>query len=206
MADASRGIYAGMSAIIGLEEGIVQQCCDRAQECGVVSICNYNCPGQIVIGGEKAAVEMAAKLAEEKGAKRCVFLEVSGPFHTCLMNEAGDKLRDFFKNINFNVPRIPVLFNYLGGFNKENIAIEEILVNQVKSSIKMEKCIRELFIKHVDNFVEIGPGNVIEGLIKKTAKVMNIDKNQYSIVSLETAKDIENLVEGELFYEERMGS
>ena len=155
---------------------------------------------------EKEAVDIAAKYAKEKGARRCVSLEVSGPFHTCLMSTAGDRLQEYFKKLQFNTPRIPVLYNYLGGFNKDNIAIDKLLVNQVKNCIKMEKCIRMLFMNNVDRFVEIGPGNVIEGLISKTAKAMNIDKNQYSIVSLETAEDIENMVKGKLFDNERLGN
>ena len=206
MADASFGINAGMCAIIGLDEKKVQQCCDQALEWGVASICNYNSPDQIVIGGEKEAVDIAAKYAKEKGARRCVSLEVSGPFHICLMSTAGDRLQEYFKKLQFNTPRIPVLYNYLGGFNKDNIAIDKLLVNQVKNCIKMEKCIRMLFMNNVDRFVEIGPGNVIEGLISKTAKAMNIDKNQYSIVSLETAEDIENMVKGKLFDNERLGN
>ena len=206
MAEASIGIEAGMSAIIGLDEKEIQQCCNKASEFGVVSICNYNCPKQIVIGGEKAAVAMAAKYAKAKGARRCVMLEVSGPFHTCLMRSAGDKLEKYFQNLYFNNPTVPILYNYLGDLNRDNIAIDKLLVNQVQNSIKMEFCIRMLLMNGVDDFVEIGPGNVIEGLIKKTAKAMNIDENQYSIVSLETVEDIENIIKGEIFHEENLGS
>ncbi|MBF0999292.1 MAG: ACP S-malonyltransferase, partial [Lachnospiraceae bacterium] len=97
MADAAKGISSGMTAILNLDEKDIQDCCNQASSAGIVSICNYNCPGQIVIGGEKKAVDQASTLAMEKGARRCIPLSVSGPFHTSLMHPAGEALKERFR-------------------------------------------------------------------------------------------------------------
>lgn len=92
MADAAKGIECGMTAVMNLDRDALAKCCEEASALGCVQICNYNCPGQLVIGGEKAAVEKAAELAKAAGARRCIPLKVSGPFHTRLMHPAGDAL------------------------------------------------------------------------------------------------------------------
>lgn len=94
MAAAAAGRTCGMTAVLGLDEAPLQACCNAAADEGVVQICNYNCPGQLVIGGDKAAVDKAAELALAAGARRCLPLNVSGPFHTSLMHPAGDALRE----------------------------------------------------------------------------------------------------------------
>ena len=114
MAEAAKGIDCGMTAVLGLDREKLQEACRQAAGAGVVEIANYNCPGQLVIGGEKAAVERVAALAREKGARRCLPLKVSGPFHTSLLAPAGDALREKFKETAFGAMRIPVLFNCLG--------------------------------------------------------------------------------------------
>src|SRR5699024_6640565 len=97
MAKASEGLACGMTAVLALDRDRLQACCDEASALGVVQICNYNCPGQLVIGGQKAAVDRAAELAKEAGAKRCLPLKVSGPFHTSLMHPAGEALAERFQ-------------------------------------------------------------------------------------------------------------
>ena len=114
MAKASEGLDCGMTAVLKLDREALQRCCDEAASLGVVQICNYNCPGQLVIGGEKAAVDKAAELALAAGAKRCLPLKVSGPFHTSLMHPAGDALAEKFRTIDFQPMELPVLFNCLG--------------------------------------------------------------------------------------------
>lgn len=94
MAKASEGLDCGMTAVLMLDRDKLQACCNQASDLGVVQICNYNCPGQLVIGGDKAAVDKAAELALAAGARRCLPLNVSGPFHTSLMHPAGDALRE----------------------------------------------------------------------------------------------------------------
>ena len=118
MAAAAAGRPCGMTAVLGLDREKLQEACRQAAGAGVVEIANYNCPGQLVIGGEQAAVDQAAALAKELGAKRCLPLKVSGPFHTSLLAPAGDALREKFKETAFGAMRIPVLFNWAGRWGR----------------------------------------------------------------------------------------
>ena len=111
MAEAAKGLACGMTAVLGLDREKLSACCERAAAAGCVQICNYNCPGQLVIGGEKAAVEQAAALAKEAGARRCIPLKVSGPFHTKLMAPAGDALAQRF------APETPFWHRLLIGYD-----------------------------------------------------------------------------------------
>ena len=193
MAQASAGIAAGMMAVIGLDDEQVKDCCTRAAEYGIVSACNFNCPGQIVIGGEKAAVEKAAALAKEMGARRCLPLNVSGPFHTCLMKPAGDALEKYFRSVTFHEPTAEVLYNYLGGPLTSG-TIADVLVQQVQRTVHMESIIRYLFGQGVARFVEIGPGTALSGFVKKTAKMLGIDGGSYKMLTVETVEDIDGLM------------
>ena len=131
-------------------------------------ICNYNCPGQLVIGGEKAAVDKAAELAKAAGARRCLPLKVSGPFHTRLMAPAGDALAERFKTERFREMQIPVLFNCLGREKADADTIPDLLVKQVQSSVYMEDTLRRLGALGVDHILEVGPGSALSGFVKKT--------------------------------------
>ena len=168
MAEAAEGIDCGMTAVLALDRDKLQACCDEASSLGVVQICNYNCPGQLVIGGEKAAVDRAAELAKAAGAKRCLPLKVSGPFHTSLMHPAGDALQEKFLTVTFGEMQIPVLFNCLGREKAAEDSIPDLLVRQVQSSVYMEDTIRRLGELGVDTIVEIGPGRALSGFVKKT--------------------------------------
>ena len=169
MEDAAAGLNCGMTAVLGLDREGLQTACDRASELGVVQICNYNCPGQLVIGGEKAAVDKAGELAKELGAKRCMPLKVSGPFHTRLMKPAGDVLASHFKTIDFQPMALPVYFNCLGGPMDAGDNIPALLERQVQSSVYWEDTIRRMEAEGVDTVVEIGPGKALSGFFKKTA-------------------------------------
>lgn len=188
MDEAAAGRESAMAAVLGLERERLQEACDKASELGVVVIANYNCPGQLVIGGEKAAVEKAAALAKEKGAKRCLPLKVSGPFHTPLMAPAGGALREYFRGIHFADPSIPVIFNCLGGVKDDSITIQELLVKQVQSSVLMEDSIRSMAAMGVDAIVEIGPGRALSGFVRKTVPEM-------PVYPVETAADVDTLVQ-----------
>ena len=153
----------------GLDREKLQQACGGAAELGVVQICNYNCPGQLVIGGERAAVDKAGELAKELGAKRCMPLKVSGPFHTRLMKPAGDVLSAHFQTINFQPMALPVYFNCLGGPMGAEDSIPALLERQVQSSVYWEDTIRRMEAEGVDTVVEIGPGKALSGFFKKTA-------------------------------------
>ena len=169
-----RGIYmqeavptgGAMTAVLGLDAKIIEKVCEEVE--GIVSVANYNCPGQLVIGGEKAAVEQAAALAKEAGARRCIPLKVSGPFHTKLMAPAGDALAQRFAGETFGTMETPVLFNCLGHEKAETDSIPQLLVKQVQSSVYMEDTLRRLGELGVDHILEVGPGSALSGFVKKT--------------------------------------
>mgnify|MGYP005884550995 CR=1 FL=1 len=188
MAEAAKGLDCGMTAVLGLDREKLSACCEQAAEAGCVQICNYNCPGQLVIGGEKAAVETAAALAKEKGARRCLPLKVSGPFHTPLMAPAGDALAERFRTVEFREPQIPVIFNCLGAERPDGAAIPELLVRQVQSSVYMEDSLRRMAAMGLDALVEIGPGKALSGFVKKTIP-------ELPVYAVETAAELEQLTE-----------
>ncbi len=188
MEEAARGLDCSMSAVLGLEREKLREACDRASELGTVRICNYNCPGQLVIGGEKAAVDRAVELAKELGAKRCMPLKVSGPFHTPLMKPAGDILAAHFRTLSFGPMEVPVYFNCKGGPMETGDAIPSLLERQVQSPVYWEDTIRRMEADGIDTAVEIGPGKVLCGFFKKTApgiKTYHIDTaaDFHSVVS-----------------------
>ena len=183
MAKASEGLACGMTAVLALDRDRLQACCDEASALGVVQICNYNCPGQLVIGGQKAAVDRAAELAKEAGAKRCLPLKVSGPFHTALMHPAGVALAERFAGVTFAPMRMPVLFNCLGHEKAPADSIADLLVRQVQSSVYLEDTIRRLAELGVDTIVEVGPGRAISGFVKKTVG------SAMTCLNIETAED-----------------
>ena len=190
MADASKEIETSMVAIIGLDSTTVEECCSRAHDSGIVSICNINCPDQIVIGGDKIAVEKAVSLSKEAGARRCIPLSVSGPFHTEYMKPAGEALKTKLSDVSFKTPSSEVLFNYLGGPNLRGEDISYLLVNQIQHTVRMMDCIKYLINHGVRSFVEIGPGSALSGFVRKTLKDMQIDTDGFFIHSINNVDDI----------------
>ncbi|MGN1019667.1 MAG: ACP S-malonyltransferase [Aristaeellaceae bacterium] len=188
MAWAAKGVDSAMAAVMGMEREPLLRACEEASARGVVTIANYNCPGQLVVGGERAAVEEAVRLAKEAGARRCVPLKVSGPFHTSLMAPAGEQLRERFRGMRFGEMRIPVLFNCLGDVMGPEDSIPELLVRQVQSSVYMEDSIRKMVAMGLDALVEIGPGKALSGFVKRIAPEMPVH-------AVETAADVERLRE-----------
>lgn len=178
MTNAVSGLECGMVAVLGLDREPLLKACEEASSLGVVQICNYNCPGQLVISGEAAAVAKAAELAAAAGAKRCVPLKVSGPFHTSLMTPAGDALREKFADVNFGEMQVPVVFNAIGREKIADETIPQLLEKQVQSSVYFEDSIRYMTEQGIDTFIEIGPGKTLSGFVKKTVKgvkIYNID-------------------------------
>ena len=186
MASAAAGRPCGMTAVLGLDREKLQQACRQAADAGVVEIANYNCPGQLVIGGDQAAVDRAAALSKEAGAKRCLPLKVSGPFHTSLLSAAGDALREKFQTVTFRPMAFPVLFNCLGREMGPEDTIPTLLERQVQSSVYMEDTIRRLAELGVDTIVEIGPGKALSGFVRKTAP-------EIKTYAVETCADLEAL-------------
>ena len=190
MQKAAEGIKCKMTAVLGIERHMVEEACieTNEKEIGYVVIANYNCPGQYVICGEELAVEYAEELLKKGGAKRCISLNVSGPFHTKFMKPAGESLRKKFEGINFGSPKIPIVYNATGNFQKENQTIKELLINQVQSSVYFEDCIRKLLMEGVDTMIEIGPGKALSGFVKKINR-------EVTILKIETAEDLHGLIE-----------
>ena len=184
MAQAVQGRACGMAAVLGLDRETLKKACEEASELGVVECTNFNCPGQIVISGDEAAVDRAGELAKAAGAKRVLPLKVSGPFHTSLMAPAGDALRERFQTVDFHEMEVPVLFNCLGDLKGENDTIPNLLERQVQSSVYLEDTIRRLKELGVDTVVEIGPGRALSGFVRKTAK-------EIKCYPVETAQELE---------------
>ena len=185
MADAAKGIECGMTAVMNLDRDALAKCCEEASALGCVQICNYNCPGQLVIGGEKAAVEKAAELAKAAGARRCIPLKVSGPFHTKLMHPAGDALAKRFASEHFGEMETPVLFNCLGHEKADSDSIPALLEKQVQSSVYMEDTLRRLGELGVTDILEVGPGKALSGFVRKT---LGADVH---CTAVETAEELE---------------
>jgi len=167
-----------MAVIIGLENNDVIECCKDASQFGVVEPTNFNCPGQVAIAGEVAAVEKATELCKEKGAKRAMLLPVSAPFHCSLLIPAGEKLASELANITLNDMKIPVVTNVTAGCVTDKNAVKDLLVRQVSNSVLWENCIRTMLDKGVDTFIEIGPGKVLSGFLKKIdkdVKILNVE-------------------------------
>jgi len=165
MQAAAEQADSAMAAVLKLPNEKVEELCRMHQSVFPV---NYNCPGQLVIGGEKAAVDKAAALAKEAGARRCIPLKVSGPFHTRLMAPAGDALAKRFSSEPFGEMQVPVLFNCLGREKAEQDNIPALLVKQVQSSVYMEDTLHRLGELGVDHILEVGPGSALAGFVKKT--------------------------------------
>ncbi|MBU3144479.1 ACP S-malonyltransferase [Clostridium sp. CF012] len=175
-----------MAAIIGLEANYVYEACSEARTSGIVEIANLNCPGQIVIAGEIAAVELACEKAKAKGAKRAMLLSVSAPFHTSMLKPAADKLEIELQNINLKEITIPVMTNVTGDYVKNKDDIKVNLKLQVMSSVLWETIIRNMIKDGIDTFVEIGPGKVLSGFVKKIDRKLTV-VNVEDMASLDKA-------------------
>jgi [acyl-carrier-protein] S-malonyltransferase len=163
-----------MAAILGLDANSVCEACSEARTSGIVEIANLNCPGQIVIAGEIAAVERALEIAKEKGAKRVMLLSVSAPFHTSMLRPAAEKLEMELRNVNIKAFTIPLMTNVNGDYVKSKEDIKDNLKVQVMSSVLWEAIIRNMIKDGVDTFVEIGPGKVLSGFVKKIDRKLTI--------------------------------
>lgn len=191
MASAAAGRDTAMISILGLDREAVEVVVDAAAADAAdgltVEVSNYNCPGQIVIAGDREPVEAAAAAAKEAGARRCIPLKVSGPFHTSLLKPAGDALRERLSGLELGEMRVPVLFNTLGREMGADDTIPALLERQVQSSVRMEDTIRRLAELGVDRVIEVGPGKVLSGLVRKTAK-------ELACTPVETADDLAALI------------
>ena len=168
MAEASQRQDCTMAAILGLDEAILQDLCEAAASAGVVQIGNYNCPGQLIVSGDTAAVERVMDSAKEAGARRSLRLEVSGAFHSALMAPAQERLQAVINDFRFNNPSIRVAANVTGNFVQNADEIRRLLIAQVTSAVQWEKSTRTIGAAGISHFVEVGPGTVLSGMIRRT--------------------------------------
>lgn len=191
MSEAARGLNCSMSAILGLDAQTVEKACAEYAGDKFVTLTNYNCPGQYVICGDEEAVADTEARLQTMGAKRCVRLNVSGPFHTKFMAPAGEKLAKYFETVEFKTPTIPIALNVTGKLNTEDTDLKKNLVDQVQNGIRIEDDLKTLIAEGYDTFIEIGPGNAVSGFLKKTAKAVGAE---ITVCSIETVADFEKLV------------
>lgn len=180
-----RGLYmqeavptgGAMTAVLGLDADVIEKVCEETP--GIVSIANYNCPGQIVITGEEAAVSNAAQALAQAGAKRCVPLKVSGPFHSKMLTGAGEKLGKVLADVEIREIEIPYLANVTADYVTDKGQVKELLEKQVSSSVRWQQTIERMLADGVDTFIEIGPGKTLSGFMRKInrdIKTINIEK------------------------------
>ena len=155
-----------MAAILGLERNKVEEICTSLQS-GYAAPANYNCPGQIVVAGEKHAVEEVVALSKRAGAKKAVLLDVSVPSHCRMMEGASRKLSDLLDTVSFNNPLIPVLNNADAFFLTDVNKIKESLVRQLISPVLWEDSVKTITASGISTFLEVGPGKVLSGLIRR---------------------------------------
>ena len=190
----SRGIFmqeaypvgGAMTAVLGLDADTIREVCEETE--GIVSIANDNCPGQIVITGQEAAVQKASEKLTEAGAKRCVPLKVSGPFHSALLKGAGEKLAAELAAVEVHDPVIPYFCNVEAAPVTEASGVKELLARQVSGTVRWRESRLQMIADGVDTFIEIGPGKTLTGFLRKT------DRNVKAI-NVETVADLQKLRE-----------
>lgn len=191
MKKAAAGVNPEMIAVMGLSPEEVEKHCRQVSESkdvtGLAEITNRNCPGQIIVSGDAEAVEKASEAVLSVGAKRCIKLNVSGPFHTSYMEPAGEALAERFQVVNWRETEFTILYNYLGDFKGDADSTPELLVKQVSNGVQMESILRRIVDSGVDQVVEIGPGKTLAGFLRK------IDRS-ISCISISTVQDVEQVL------------
>jgi [acyl-carrier-protein] S-malonyltransferase len=169
-----------MAAVIGLEKSIIKDICSQVSSIGVCETANFNSPEQIVITGTVSAVNKAIELARVEGAKRIVVLNVSGAFHSSLMSTASERMAVELRKYNFNLPSFGVYTNYDAALTMDTLSIKEKLIKQIRSPVKWSESIQNIIATGCDKFIEIGPGRVLAGFLKKidkSKKVFNVENS-----------------------------
>lgn len=182
-----KGVGA-MAAILGLDRETVEECCMSLQNNGIVEVANYNCPGQIVITGEAKTVEKASEVLKSSGAMKTVMLNVSGPFHSSLLKNAGEELEKEIKKVQINAPNIMVISNYDNEYYNCDINnTTSKLKNQIFSSVRWEDNIKKLINDGVEIFIEVGPGKTLTNFVRK------IDRTKTGL-NVEDMKSLEKVL------------
>jgi len=154
-----------MAAVLGLEDAVVEEVCDSID--GIVVAANYNCPGQLVISGEISAINTACELLIEKGAKRAIKLPVGGAFHSPIMEPAREELAEAIENTIFHKPICPVYQNVVAKAVKDSVEIKENLILQLTAPVRWTQTIQQMIADGATEFIEVGPGKVLQGLVRK---------------------------------------
>jgi len=171
------GIERGtMAAVLGLEDKVVEEVCASAD--GVVVAANYNCPGQLVISGAFEAVERACETLKEAGARRALLLPVGGAFHSPLMEPAREELASARESTPFNAPKVPIYQNVTATAVTELETLKENLVAQLTAPVKWTQSVQKMWSDGFDQYVECGPGNVLQGLVKKIEREAEVSSVQ----------------------------
>ncbi len=172
MQEAVPAGMGGMAAVLGLDDDAVRAVCAAAAQGEVVEAVNFNAPAQVVIAGHKTAVERACVLAKARGAKRALALPVSAPFHASLLQPAADKLRDRLAGVAIRTPQIPVIHNFDVAVHASAEEIREVLAMQAARPVRWVETVQKMVEMNVTHVVEIGPGKVLQGLVKRIAPSM----------------------------------
>ena len=174
-----------MCAVLGMDGEKIAKICEEME--GIVSVANYNCPGQIVITGEEGAVAVAAEKLKEAGARRCIPLKVSGPFHSEMLKGAGEKLVGVLADVELKEFSMPYITNVTADYVTDISEIKELLGRQVHSSVRWQQSVERMIADGVDTFIEIGPGRTLTGFLKK------INKNVTGL-HIEKVEELEDVV------------
>jgi len=180
-----------MAAILGLDRGLVAQVCEEVRDAGLVQVANLNAPGQTVIAGAAGAVKRAVELAKVKGAKRAVPLAVSAPFHSALMAPAAARLEAVLRRVRVRDLRVPLVTNVDAELLTEGVRVMDALVRQVTAPVRWEEVITRLIKEGAGTFVEVGPGKVLSGLIRRIApdvRVLNVEDRSSLQATMEALK------------------
>lgn len=181
-----------MAAIIGLRDEVVERICSETSSSEEVIVANYNCPGQVVVSGLTEKVKVVMESSRREGAKRCVELSVSAPFHSRFLQPVGEILREFLDGVKVSPPKIPVVSNVTGDlFPEDPNEIKELLISQTYSPVRWEQSIRRMIQLGVDKFIEVGPGKVLSGFMKKIDGSITV--NTADSESLETLKEFQEI-------------
>lgn len=184
-----------MAAVLGLDRELLTAVTREVTDAGdSVQLANLNCPGQIVISGTTKGVELAGEKAKEAGAKRAIPLEVSGPFHSALMEPAAKKFATVLDGLEIADAKIPVIANVTATPIQQKEEIKTKLVEQLYSSVLWEDSVRKMLDLGVDTFIEIGPGKVLSGLIKKIDRKVKV----YAVNDIETSKKVAEELKGDM--------
>ena len=180
---ACKNTNGGMASVLGGDLDVIKEVC---KECDI-DVANYNCPGQVVISGEKEKVDKAVEELKAQGLKRVIPLTVAGAYHSRLMAEAGEQLKSVLDGIEFSEPKTKLMQNYPGKAVADTAEIKSNLVQQVAGSVRWEECLREMISEGVDTVVEFGPGNVLTGLAKRTDRSLKL----FNVNSVDSLAKIE---------------